>query len=265
MTLVLAAAILALVSVEQVAAHDTFVLPEKFRVATGETVVIGFHSSDAFPESTQLIKRLEDPTVHLPGGSVFIMNIRPDGTRLVGSAAVPVEGHVIVTAINATATTDMKGDEFLEYLTEEGLTHVVAARAQRGEAEKPTRERYTMYAKSILVAGAPSEGFKTVVGLPIEMVPEKDPYRLKPGEALPIRVLYRGVPAADVDVKAASSGVGIEKQHSVGRTDANGRILIPVTPGRWRLHAIHMERSAQPDVEWESVWTTLTFEIPGEP
>jgi hypothetical protein len=46
----------------------------------------------------------------------------------------------------------------------------------------------------------------------------------------------------------------------VGRTDAQGRLSVPVSKGQWRLHTIHMER-ASGDVDWESVWTTLTFEV----
>jgi hypothetical protein len=46
----------------------------------------------------------------------------------------------------------------------------------------------------------------------------------------------------------------------VGKTDDEGRIDVPVTPGQWRLHAIHMERSTKPDADWESFWATLTFE-----
>ena len=36
---------------------------------------------------------------------------------------------------------------------------------------------------------------------------------------------------------------------------------IPVSAGKWRLYTIHMERALGSDADWESVWTTLTFEI----
>ena len=113
-----------------------------------------------------------------------------------------------------------------------------------------------MSAKTIFVVGAPSDASRTVVGLPLEIVPEKDPYRLQAGESLPVRVLLRGAPAANLDIRATAAG---GKTQVVGKTDSNGRLNVPVTPGRWRLHTIHMERGA--DVDWESVWTTLTFEI----
>ena len=166
-------------------------------------------------------------------------------------------GHIIVTAVNAAATEEMRAASFEKYLSEEGLGHIVDARKQRGESDKAGKERYTMYAKAILLAGAPSDGYKTAVGLPLEIVPEKDPYRLQAGEALPVRVLLRGAPAPNLEVKATSA---TEKTVVVGRTDAQGRLTVPVTKGQWRLHTIHMER-ASGDVDWESLWTTLTFEV----
>jgi uncharacterized GH25 family protein len=63
-----------------------------------------------------------------------------------------------------------------------------------------------MYAKAIVLAGAPDEGYKRAIGLPIEFIPEKDPYQLKPGESLPVRVLVRGAPAKDLEVKQRSPG-----------------------------------------------------------
>ena len=237
-------------------AHYTYVIPQSFRVSAGDTVVVGFHSGDGFPESSAVLKRLQDPTIHTDRGALKVDGLKEEGKRLVASVNVPVSGHVIVTAVNGAAMEEMKSASFEEYLEEEGLGHIVQARAQRGEADKPGNERYTMYAKTIFVVGAPSDAYRTVVGLPLEIVPEKDPYRLQAGESLPVRVLLRGAPVANLEIRATSAG---GKTQVVGKTDSNGRLNVPVTPGRWRLHTIHMERGA--DVDWESVWTTLTFEI----
>jgi hypothetical protein len=38
-------------------------------------------------------------------------------------------------------------------------------------------------------------------------------------------------------------------------------VSVPVRRGQWRLHAIRMERIAEADVDRESLWTTLTFEV----
>ena len=47
------------------------------------------------------------------------------------------------------------------------------------------------------------------------------------------------------------------------RTDGYGIARIPLSAGgRWYVKTIHMvERDAEPDVDYESNWATLTFEI----
>ena len=241
-----------------VAAHYTYILPQSFRVASGDAVVVGFHSGDGFPESAAILTRLQEPTVHTSGGRVPIGGLTEDGKRLTATVTVADTGHVIVTAVNAAAVEDMRPAPFEKYLLEEGLSHIVETRRARGESERNGKERYTMYAKTILVSDAPGEGYGTVIGLPLEFVPDKDPYTLRPGEALPVRLLLRGRPASNLEVRATSA---TQETHMVGRTDAEGRIVVPVSTGPWRLHTIHMERVSG-DADWESLWTTLTFEVP---
>jgi uncharacterized GH25 family protein len=249
--------VLIVLGAANLAAHYTYIVPQSFRVTSGGTVVVGFHSGDGFPESTAVLKRLQEPTIHTSRGRLAIDGLKEDGKRLAATVSVADTGHIIVTAVNAASVEEMRPASFEEYLAEEGLGHIVAARKERGEAEKPGKERYTMYAKTILLAGTPSDAYKTAVGLPLEIVPEKDPYRLQPGEALPVRVLLRGAPAPNLELRATSA---TEKAHVVGTTDAQGRLTVPVSKGQWRLHTIHMER-ASGEVDWESLWTTLTFEV----
>jgi len=257
MKTIICALVLTVLGAANLAAHYTYIVPHQFRVVSGETVVVGFHSGDGFPDSTAVLRRLREPAIHTSKGRLAIDGLKEDGKRLAATFKVADAGHLIVTAVNAAAVEEMKPASFEEYLLEEGLGHVVAARKERGEAEKPGKERYTMYAKTILLSGAPGDGYKTAVGLPLEIVPEKDPYRLQPGEALPIRVLLRGAPAANLEIRATSLAA---KPVLVGKTDAQGRITVPVSKGQWRLHTIHMERVSG-DVDWESLWTTLTFEV----
>ena len=243
-------------------AHDMFLVPEKFRPSKGETIVMGIHAGDGFPESTALPLRLIDAFVHAGGRKAPIDNIHTDLKRAVGNAAITESGHIIATIISAPNTISMKPDEFEEYLKEEGLHQIVAERAKAGEAAKDARERYGKYSKSILLSGAPNNNYKLVAGLPIEFVPEKDPYAAKVGDALPVRVLFQGKPAAGLEVKAASTAPG-SKPEVIGKTDANGMISVKLTAaGPWRLHTILMQRSPDASAEWESFWSTLTFEIP---
>ena len=252
------ALVLTLLGAANLAAHYTYIVPHQFRVVSGETIVVGFHSGDGFPDSTAVLRRLREPAIHSPRGRLAIDGLKEDGKRLAATFKVADAGHLILTAVNAAAVEEMKPAPFEEYLLEEGLGHIVAARKERGEAEKPGKERYTMYAKTILLSGGTQgDGYKTAVGLPLEIVPEKDPYALPPGDALPVRVLLRGAPAPNLEVRATAVA---GKATVIGTTDAQGRVSVPVSKGLWRLHTIHMERAAG-DVDWESLWTTLTFEV----
>src|SRR5688572_31188400 len=112
--------VLIVLSACSLAAHYTYILPQDFRVSTGDTVIIGFHSGDGFPESTAILKRLQEPTVRSERGVVRVDGIREDGKRLAAEVTVPASGHLIVTAVNAAAIGTMKPPSFEQYLNEEG-------------------------------------------------------------------------------------------------------------------------------------------------
>jgi hypothetical protein len=38
-------------------------------------------------------------------------------------------------------------------------------------------------------------------------------------------------------------------------------LSVPVSRGQWRLHTIFMERVTEAEIDWDSTWTTLTFEV----
>jgi uncharacterized GH25 family protein len=242
-------------------AHDLYIVPSRFRATMGQPVTIGYHSGDAFPESGEVPKRLRDAMLYSAEGTVPLGEPVAEVKRSIGTAAVPKAGHYIVSVVAGANTIAMEPGEFLDYLKEESLTHVIEARTQSGEAAKAARERYSKYAKSIFLVGAPNDFYKKVIGLPIEIVPEKDPYALKPGESLPVRVLVRGTPAAGLEIRTVSSGTEGPKIESSGKTGADGRISIPVAPGPYRLHALHMARVTDGTADWESLWATLTFEV----
>lgn len=246
-------------------AHDLYVMPERFRVSAGETVAVALHNGDAFPESEASIavERLRDTLARTSEKTVAIRNLRVRGNRTMGSFTVPGSGTVLLTAYTIPNFIEIQPNEASAYLKEEGLVEALDWRAKHGEGNKPSRERYSKYVKSLLLAGAPNDFYGTVAGLVIEIVPEKDPYLLEPGQSLPVRVLFRGTPAADLQMEAAWAGTHDKSVRIAGRTDREGRIVVPLPrAGIWRLHTIKMERCSDPKAaDWESYWASLTFEI----
>ena len=242
-----------------------YILPGTFFPANGAAFTAGFHVGDSFPESelSGSLDRLKDAKLMWKGGSAPFGNLRVDGKRNAGDAVAGGKGELVAAVHTIASLIQLEPAKFTEYLKEEGLAHVMAWRAEHGELSKPGKERYSKYAKSILLAGNPNGFFSHTVGYAIEIIPEADPYTLKPGELLPIRVVFRGQPAADLQIETAWSGKGGGKTTVVGRTGPDGRMKAPLpAPGLWRIHTIKMERCAEPAAaDWESFWASMTFEL----
>ncbi|HEX5719080.1 MAG TPA: DUF4198 domain-containing protein, partial [Thermoanaerobaculia bacterium] len=104
-----------------------------------------------------------------------------------------------------------------------------------------------------------SSGYDRELGLELELIPERDPYALKPGEALPVRLLYRGKPLDGALVVAIAP-----PDARVSARTAGGRVSLALDrPGLWLIKAVHMIPAPEGSgAEWESLWASLTFELP---
>ena len=247
-------------------AHDFYILPERFLVPNNYKLEVAFHNGDAFPESEAppSLARLKDARLLSVKGTFPIKGIRVDGKRAVGTLDLSnAFGNLVLSARTSPNFIELSPDKFLDYIKEEGLTSVIDWRAQHNETNKPGRERYSKFAKSLLLSGTPDNFYRTSIGFPIEIIPEANPYTLTKGSVMPCLVILRGEPVAGLQIEAAWAANGKDKTIVIGRTDAQGRILVPIAEaGKWRLHTLLMERCAEPAVaDWESFWASLTFEI----
>ena len=156
----------------------------------------------------------------------------------------------------------LEAKDFNEYLATEGSPALLLQRKQTGEETLPARERYSKHVKALLQAGSTrSSGYGTVLGYPAELVPLRNPYALRPGQALRIRALVNGKPEASQLLyyggrKASGTPV---RERSI-RTDHAGVASIPVpSSGQWYIKFIHMVKVPSDTVDYESTWATLTF------
>ena len=247
-------------------AHQLFIMPSSFYVSNGERITVGLHNGDSFPDSEgpPSLERLRDVTVHTAKLQYNVTNLRVDGNRVVGDARIPAKGTLVISARTVPNFIELPAEAFEKYLKEEGMSQVVEWRKQNGETANAGRELYSKYVKALVRSGSGDESYAKPVGLAIELVPEKDPYSLKVGERMPVRLLWRGKPAAGVMVESARSGAnGPAESQAVGRTGADGRVQVFLSAaGKWRLNAIAIERHADRDkADWETFWASLTFEI----
>jgi len=259
-------AISLLAAVLPLAGHDLYMMPEKFVVPPGAQLRVLFQNGDAFPKGSNSVKpeRLRNTRLLSRAGSADFDNITDLKTHTTAMVRVPGAGLAILTAHTIPTFIRLEAEKFKSYLTHENLTAPLKWRQDHGEAGKPGLERYSKYVKSLIQSGQTDGYFAERAGLTIEIIPEADPYLLHAGAKLPVQVLFRGKPAANVAVESAWLEKGVAKIVVVGRTDAAGKVIVPVkASGPHRLHAIVMERCAEPKIaDWESFWASLTFEIP---
>jgi len=248
-----------------VSGHDMYVMPGTFFPNSAAKLTVGFHVGDSFPNSEVggRLDRLKAPRLITKTGSVAITNLRIEGKRDLGDAVVPGTGEIIAAVQTLPNLITLQPAKFTSYLKSEGLTEIIAWRAKNGEAAKPGKERYSKYAKSILLSGASDGFFNQPVGYIIEIIPEADPYTLKAGDMIPIQVLFRGKPAADLQIESAWAGKPGTKTVIAGRTNSEGRLKVALpAAGLWRIHTIKMERCTEPAAaDWESFWASLTFQL----
>lgn len=183
-----------------------------------------------------------------------------------GSLQVAAAGLIVIGYGSHPSAVELPADRFNQYLKDEGLDAVIEARARRNETGAAVRERFARCAKSLLLTGPSSENQRDqVLGLALELVAERNPYHLRAGEDLPLRLTYQNQPLAGALVVAINSRDPSHRQAQ--RSGRDGRVRFQVQPGGlWLIKAVHMVRAPiMSKVDWTSYWASLTFGTPSPP
>ncbi|MBS9461519.1 DUF4198 domain-containing protein [Flagellimonas sp. 389] len=160
---------------------------------------------------------------------------------------------------------ELDADKFNEYLDHEGLEDVIEQRKKEGSFSSGAREKYSKHVKMLFQVGEErTSHFNTVHGFPIEFVPLENPYEAKAGESISFKLLSGGEPLTNHTVHYSTSVPGKDAHESENstKTDNNGIVkMTPTQAGKWYVATIHMVKSDEKGVDYESNWTTLTFAV----
>ena len=240
------------------AAHDTWLRPGRFAVPAGASVDLTLTSGMSFPKNESAVApdRLARTGVRAAGttGELKVEGARDGALRL--SAALPRDGVAVLWAMSRPRTLDLEPDEVVHYLEEIGHSETIG-KAWEARGRPRWRETYSKAAKTFVRVGK-GEGaasWRDDVGLPLELVPESDPTRVRAGDTFTLRVLWQGQPAA-----LPVGAVGPEGKPQLARPDTEGRVSFTITRrGPWLFRATRITPTASGS-EWESQFTTLTVE-----
>lgn len=173
-----------------------------------------------------------------------------------------LEGNYWIGLATRPSKIRLTGAEFTEYLEHDGIPSILEERRRKGISGRDEVEQYSKYVKAYLQVGdSQSLNFDSPVGLEIEIVPLTHPYRLKPGESLPVQVLFRGLPLRGMTLHAGHDGRPGDACQV--ETDRDGKANIDLSrPGKWYIRGIHLAQVDRESHSYESYWTTLTFQVP---
>lgn len=260
------AALLFLAATLAAAAHEFWVRPSSFSASAGQKIDVRLFVGDGFPgealgRNGPMIERF---VAVGPKGETPI-NGR-NGVDPAGSVTLADPGAHILVFRNLPSRLELEGEKFDKYLAEEGLDRIIAKRKEKGDSTKPGREMFSRCAKSIVRVDGKADGYDRQVKLRFEMTPENDPFTLTPGkegaDSLRLRAVFEEKPAAGrlVTARIADDPSLLIK----GTTDDQGRVSFRLPrAGVWMISAVHMtEAPAGADADWESTWSSLTFELP---
>lgn len=157
----------------------------------------------------------------------------------------------------------LKAAQFNNYLSHDGVPDILAERKKNNELTKDVHERYSKHVKAVYQVGdARTDTFKVALGYPVEIIPQQNPYGLKVGQTLEVLCVKDGQPLVNQFVMAGRELKGQEVATPSVRTDAKGIARVPLKgAGKWYVKFIQMTPLNEPQVNYESKWATLTFEV----
>lgn len=263
----LALIVLSMPGATRLRAHDLWLIPPE-RVKAGEKVIVRAHSGMEFPLSEHAInpERMKSRNIVRPDGKVLSLEAAgTDDEQKSGLLQfLPEAGGIYVASVQTNPRLiELSAEEFNHYLVSDGLPHIYELRHREKNLDQPGKERYSKSPKALIRIGNDDVGDPCrVLGLPLEIVPKQNPFKLRAGETLRVKVLFQQQPLKDAHLGWDVPGDGVEHSGTV-RTNSQGEALIPIgQTGLMTIRLTHMTRPKTAEYEWESFWTSLTFRIP---
>ena len=245
-------------------AHEFWLMPSQFRVGINESFNLTFYVGEDF--MGELWEKRSDRTLklsHFSGRKIEDLTplaLKNDSSDLVlkfGNA-----GTHLVTMASKNSFIALDANKFNEYLKEDGINNIYQLRQAKGELDKPSKERYRRCVKTLIQVGTKTDKtFKRQTGMPLEIIPLQNPYILKMGDMMTVKVLFNGKPLADKMIVTWNKTATTKTRQQKLRTDAHGLMTFSLDQkGQWMVSTVHMiPLENDPEANYQSYWANLTF------
>ena len=197
--------------------------------------------------------------------------VRPVTARMGDNPALVMAAEADGLAVAGHETTDSRLTYkefaiFERFVAHKDFKTALADHKARGLPQFGFQETYRRYAKSLIAVGS-GAGADRAMGLKIEIVAQANPYTDDLSAGMPLLVLLDGAPRADVQVELFQTAPDGTVTSTMHRTDAAGRVVVPVLPGmEYMADNVDLRPLANDDPTvgpvWHSDWASLTFRTP---
>jgi uncharacterized GH25 family protein len=259
---------LGLVGIRQVLAHDFWVQPSSYWVAPAARTPVTLEVGHGPDRQRSPIRSSRITLFEAIGSQGTRIDLRPllrlGGPNDDGAIILHEPGtYVLVLQTDARAHSLLPAIRFNDYLRVEGLTPALRFRALTHRTDADGSEAYSRQAKLIVKVGTQLDAQTPVtraLGLPLEIVPELDPYTNPEAKDLPVHVIYRRQPLAGALVKLTNleHDANPVEMHV---TDRMGRAIFNAPhSGSWLLNVIWTEIAPPTsDSDFETTFSSLSF------
>jgi len=271
------AALVGMLSVTVAEAHQTYMISDLYELRPGTDNYLILKNGTYFESGYSITRKMSRDISIVMGGErktppddeVDDVDGHPSYKQTYIKVFAEKEGTGIAGLAAHPDYIALPAELFEDYLVYEGLDDAVAE--FRATNDRTTiRERYTKHAKGIFQVGKPlSDDFKHVLDYKAEIFVEQNPGSVKVGDEMSIQVMFDGKPLDNQLVYVSAASKGAPEEMSIPeiseyalRTDEDGRATFKITKkDKWYIQLIHMQKVDDEDADWESNWSTITFEI----
>lgn len=247
-------------------AHEFWIDPVAYQIAPGERMQAVLRVGEDYEGASYAYvpRNFQRFDTRCAGQSAKVRGRagdRPALNKVVNKAGL----CVVIHQTSHFSITYKTMEKFKNFVSHKDAKWTLAAHQERGLPEADFRERYSRYAKSLIAVGN-GAGKDSVTGLLTEIVAQANPYTDTMSGGFPVQVLYQGKPRANVQIELFEKSPNGRVKISLHRTNGQGLAKLPVKAGHSYLvdsvvlRAI--EGKAANDPVWESLWASLTFQVP---
>ena len=249
------------------------------RLLTGDTASLTLHVGEFFKGEQLGFSAPLTSTFRLytATGNKDLRSLLPTRTA-VSTVALPLTtaGTHLIAFDSQPNRIDLSADRFHAYLHDEGLDAIKKQREVAGTAEKPARERYRRYVKTMVQVGSQAHAdapvqaatpadktYAVKTGQRLEIVPLVNPLLMSPGDKLTVQLLFEGKPLAGALFKAWHQHDGQTLMiRATSSPDGLASFNLPYA-GPWMISVVHMVSANDTKAtDWDSLWGNLTFVVP---